>query len=311
MTKRKPEPRPIDHHDLSLFLEQDSSFAFEMQIRELFAGRRKIRHHHGGTYDDPIEGKPRQFDLTADLIFPNAYFPLRVRMAIECKCLSEFAPMLVYRSPRTSQECSHHLIARTCGDRKRIQKWVQENAKVPQLSCDNGSFPEACVINIPPGQSMYRRSGPVGKSVECVNRDCNGKLHGGDREIYPRWTQSLQSAAVLASDTITRYHGDREVIVHWILPILVVPDDRLFAVDFDDAGSIVAPPHPVDQTTFFVDYRPKLTGLTGPEFRLGHLEVMSRSSIERFLDCLLCDDHRLTIEELVPVHAVLGGLTRY
>ncbi|QDV14130.1 hypothetical protein CA51_40240 [Rosistilla oblonga] len=131
------EITPTSQADIVKFLEKDSSFAFEMQVRKLFAAKR-LRYRHGGTYDDPIERKPRQFDLTADLNLVDGYLPVRLRMAIECKCLSEFAPMLVYRSPRSAYEAGHCVVARTCGDRNAVREAIQHEQPLPILSSETG-----------------------------------------------------------------------------------------------------------------------------------------------------------------------------
>ena len=65
MNNRNP-PQPISLTDLSDFLKEDSSFAFEMRVREIFSSK-DLRFEHGGTYPDPHTGVPRQFDLQADL----------------------------------------------------------------------------------------------------------------------------------------------------------------------------------------------------------------------------------------------------
>ena len=110
------QPQPISTQDLTDYLREDSSFAFEMRVREIFASK-DLRIEHGGTYADPHSGLPRQFDLQADLNCRLWKSPLKLFLAAECKSLSEFAPMLVYRSLRSVDEAGHQLIATTCKQR--------------------------------------------------------------------------------------------------------------------------------------------------------------------------------------------------
>ncbi|WP_145122853.1 hypothetical protein [Rosistilla oblonga] len=76
----------------------------------------------------------------------------------------------------------------------------------------------------------------MGKSAECITKDRNGNIRGGDKEIYPRWTQALQSATAMLPEVVNGYSDEKAIVINWIVPILVVPDDRLFVVDFDDSG---------------------------------------------------------------------------
>lgn len=291
------------------FLETDSSFAFEMQVRELFAAKR-LRYRHGGTYDDPIERKPRQFDLTADLNLADAYLPVRLRMAIECKCLSEFAPMLVYRSPRSAYEAGHCVIARTCGDRNAVHDAIQYQQPMPRLSNESGAFPKACTLELQPSRSMYSSGEPVGKSAECITKDRNGNIKGGDKEIYPRWTQALQSASAMLPDIVNGYSDEKSIVIHWIVPILVVPDDRLYVVDFNDSGAQTRAPTSVDRTSFFVDYTPSGISIAGPEFRFGHLEIMTYSHLKSFVDRATHEDKRFFVEDHLSEHECFSQLSR-
>ncbi|QDV14129.1 hypothetical protein CA51_40230 [Rosistilla oblonga] len=83
---------------------------------------------------------------------------------------------------------------------------------------------------------MYSSGEFVGKSAECITKDRNGNIRGGDKEIYPRWTQALQSATAMLPEVVNGYSDEKAIVINWIVPILVVPDDRLFVVDFDDSG---------------------------------------------------------------------------
>lgn len=281
-----------------------------MQVRELFASRR-LRYRHGGTYDDPIEGKPRQFDLTADLNLADAYVPVRLRLAIECKCLSEYAPMLIYRSPRSVYEAGHCVIARTRGDRAAIEGYLENHASIPRLSSQSGPFPEACVLDLAPSRCMYPSGEFVGKSAECISKDGGGKLRGGDKEIYPRWTQALQSASAMLPDVVTGFFGDKKFVVNWIIPILVVPDERLYVVDFDDSGAQTGPPSQVEQTSFFVDYKPATIDLPQPEFRFGHLEIMTFSFLRSFIEHATHEDFRLFVEDHLDGQECLSKLASF
>ncbi len=288
------QANPIGPSDLADFLKEDSSFAFEIKVRELFATPR-CTYRHGGTYEDPHTGLPRQFDLQVELNFKTTFLPIRFAMAIECKCLSEFAPMLVYRSPRSVYEAGHQLIATTCGDRLETRKSISRLTRLETLfqsssSDRTGPFPSMCVIDVSPSRSVYRSNGTdqfVGKAIDIVSRDGSGKFKSGDKEVYPKWTQALQSASTLMPLDAGTFYDDKRPTIHWILPILVVPDDRLFVVDFDNFGNQQLGPTSAPSTSYFVGYKQQLCIVEVRESKFGHLEIMTYSALKSFVESIV------------------------
>jgi len=249
--------------------------------------------------------------LTVDMNLSNAYLPVRLRMAIECKCLSEYAPMLVYRSPRSAYEAGHCVIARTSGDRNAVQNAIQSEQPMPFLSSETGPFPKACTFDLQPSRCMYSSGEFVGKSAECITNDGNGKIKGGDKEIYPRWTQALQSASAMLPEVVNGFTDEKKIVINWVIPILVVPDNRLFVVDFDDSGAQTKPPTPTDRTSFFVDYKPTDISIPGPEFRFGHLEIMTFSHLKSFVGKATHEDVRFFVEDQINEHECFSQLSRF
>lgn len=290
MNPIQKQSNPICPSDLVDFLKEDSSFAFEMKVRELFATPR-CRYWHSGTYNDPHTGLPRQFDLRVELNYQTSFLPIRFAMAIECKCLSEFAPMLVYRSPRSAYESGHQLMAMTCGDRHAILTSIDPQLSRYEIFPIRNSdrtypFPSLCVIDIQPNSSAYRSHGEyVGKAIDIISRDGSRRFKSGDKDVYARWTQALQSASDMLPFGAGTFYDDKRPVIHLVLPILVVPDERLFVVDFDNFGIQQGDPSRAESTSFFVDYRPPNRNIEGPEFKFGHLEIMTYSALKSFVKC--------------------------
>lgn len=288
--------QPISPEDLSSYLKEDSSFAFEMRVRELFASGR-FRFEHGGTYADPHTGVPRQFDLQVDLNLRLWRTPLRLFLAIECKSLSAFSPMLVYRSKRSAYEAGHQLIVTTCGDRDRIFRELEVN--IPDFGCtrQTGPYPSICKLNLSPSKSMYPSGEPVGKAIDVVSKDGSGKFRAGDKDVYCRWTQALQSVASMFGKLKGDFCDVKPFIIHWFLPILVIPDDRLFVVDFDDNGTQLGDPKPIDRTSFFVDYALPETSFDGSAFKIRHLEIFTYTALKDFITSVTGDCGRDILEQ--------------
>jgi hypothetical protein len=302
---------PITCSDLLEFLKVDSSFAFEMKVRELFESRR-LRYHHGGTYDDPHTGLPRQYDFRVDLNCSMLKVRTRVFLAIECKALSEFAPMLVYRSARSAFEAGHQVIAQTCGDREKILGLLKHQMRIFSSDERVGEFPTICTLEIEASRSLYRSGDFVGKSVDVVSRDGSGtRFKSGDAEVYGRWTQALQSAASLLGEFNGEYIGDQNVEFTWIVPVLVVPDHRLFVVDYDNSGVRSCDPKEIDRTAFYVDYKPPGFECDGPPFKFGHFEIMTYAGLKDFIENITGVDSPRYLDMQLGEQACFKALLRF
>jgi hypothetical protein len=103
MAKLKTDP--ITQADLAAFAANDSDFAFELRVLRQLRGL-GFQCEHSGTYEDPVTGKFRQFDIRANKNFGN----VQLAMAVECKNIRPYHPLLVSAVPRTEAEAFHNRI---------------------------------------------------------------------------------------------------------------------------------------------------------------------------------------------------------
>src|SRR5436309_1377606 len=106
--KQKSPPPPIDINAATLAqaIATGDDFAHEMHIKAVL--KRGARVQHGWSYLDPIEAKPRQFDLRARLEHrENARW---INMAVEGKNFSAEMPLVVSGTARTQEEGFHHFV---------------------------------------------------------------------------------------------------------------------------------------------------------------------------------------------------------
>lgn len=68
---------------------------------------RGIPATHGGTYTDPITGKPSQFDIRAEML---CHKQCGFSFSIECKGLAEDCPLVVSRVPRPAEDSFHEVV---------------------------------------------------------------------------------------------------------------------------------------------------------------------------------------------------------
>jgi hypothetical protein len=265
MAKSVKEPRmakvtstPITAADLREYAAAQDDFGFELEVyrkaREL-----NLSPSHAGTYEDPVTNKARQYDIRAVAVNGN----FRIRLAIECKSLSNLFPLLISRVPRSEEESFHDLT-------------------YTLASPDNVYTGCAAVMPVRGPTSLYRPADRVGKSMRQVKRNDDGRLAGGD-DIFDKWMQALASADGLIKQALDEHRPRRnEPMFTCVLPILVVSDCTLWVADYSHAGQLEGDPVQVEEVTFFLgrtfkDFNPSLN------YTVSHLHIQTRSKIGDFL----------------------------
>jgi hypothetical protein len=231
---------PISAAELEAYLSSSSSFAFELECLRLLKSL-DWECEHGGSYVDPVTGKPRQFDIRATY---SSGDDLVVRLAIECKAIAAHYPLLVLCVPRLESE-SFHSIALAI-DTDLIPKGNRYGLSLP--------IPYAKVFRASGNLSIYPAGKPVGKSMAQVGVDSSGQATGDDRDIYEKWSQALSSGCELVERSCPPDLTDGDYVFSFIHPMVVVPDNTLWAVHFDANGAKTAPPSQVDAVDYFVDH---------------------------------------------------------
>jgi hypothetical protein len=249
---------PINAADIRTYLQTRSDFDLE-----LFA-RRTLEQHgfavsHGGTYIDPYMQKPRQYDLRATVVI-NAQQRWRLSLAVECKSLSDEAPLLVSRLPRPESDCHHELV--------RVQTQVAVRVAAVRRS------------NERQGMQLYSQNDPVGKRTAQVQRNQTG-FRDDDREPYEKWSQALASAEGLVQAAAAI--DSPEPTYTLVLPVLVVSDGTLWIADYSGAGVLQGNPATADEATLFVarDYR--LSNFGTGVYHVTHLHIYTRIGLTRFI----------------------------
>src|ERR1700722_12346696 len=104
------ENKEIKGEDIGQYLSDRDDFDLE-----LFAYRTLKAHgwfaELGGTYADPVLGKPRQYDVRARIRFSQG-IERELYLAVECKSLTKENPLVVSRVPRPIRESLHDVIIR-------------------------------------------------------------------------------------------------------------------------------------------------------------------------------------------------------
>lgn len=268
MPKLKSDP--IQKNDIVEYLDSCSDFSFELSVLKMLR-ENDIRCEHGGLYEDPVTGKSREFDIRAIKTISN----YRIRLAIECKNIRENFPVLVSCMPRHEEE-SYHQIA-----------MVGEPKSSGPLSLPPINQSRAKGISLRNEYSIYKINEPVGKSTAQVGRGMDGAIFANDGELYDKWSQSLSSSADLVSRTYWDGHekDDEDFYFSAVFPIIVIPNGRLWVVNYDDDGNRIQEPCISNHCSSFVDKDYEMgTKISGTRMWISHIEIMTFDGLYSFVD---------------------------
>ena len=277
MVKLKTDPIGVE--DLEQYLAEASDFAFELQILRLLS-EKGVPCEHSGLYQDPTTKKFREFDIR----FRVTRGAITLAAAVECKAIGEHFPLLVSCVPRSPSEAYHEAL------------FYERATEEPEKRL---SFPMLNFLEAPPNirrtdSRLYPANEPVGKSTAQVGRreGKDNELHANDAELFEKWTQALQSL-----DDLVHEIGDRDYVESiWngeahaalALPIVVVPDGRLWSVRYDNEGQREGGPSQVERVSIYIGRAYDNLAPTG-SLNVSHLEIMTESGLRQFHDHHLRD----------------------
>ena len=270
MRKQPSKSVALEEADLLNFLDTQSDFAFELKTLKILK-ENGFNCEHGGTYHDPVTRKPRQFDIRATKIRRD----LCIRLAVECKNLSDTSPLLILCIPRSPAEAFHDVVSPL-----KAKAFHKDASPFPNpletYSLARTQKTES--IEFSGGNSIYKPHEPVGKSTEKIAKKDDGTFNSNDSDVYEKWAQAVSSA----QDLIDRAVQDAGLYTA-IFPVLAVPDRTLWVAEFDADGSRIGNPRQVERCPYFIgkSYRARDTF-----YKISHLEFVTIGGIETIIDDL-------------------------
>lgn len=247
--------------------DAQSSFSLEMRsFQHLISNGYEAEH--GGTYSDPVTGKPRQFDIRCKMRKRNRI----VKLAIECKALSKDFPLVVQRVPRLRKESFHEIFL--------------AYEPLPPLP-----FPNSKVMRTESVSVLYPIGDYVGKSLTQVG-ERNGKIVGSSSEIYDKWAQAISSAYDLVVDCTTEREDMRiKELYAVILPMVVVSDECLWHVDYGINGERISEPENCDEIDFYISKDFWCKGQMCATYTASHIKLLTYTGYKTFIEKLARWEH--------------------
>lgn len=254
------DTKAITAKDISECLLAEDDFSLELQVFRA-CKERGFTASHSGTYEDPVTKKTRQYDIRAskELRYVNGVDNMRVQLAVECKNLRPYFPLVVQRVPRGSNESYHDIVV----------------CAAPNL----GS------VRIIHHDGLYQANQLVGKATAQVGRLASGDFTTGDAEVFDKWSQAVSSARELIVESARP--GNKQFCWTVIIPILVIADGTLWTVDYSHDGT-PSEPKQAKECTIYIDKKDyfHLPGLLPFSCRLTHLHIFTFSEFISFLDTM-------------------------
>lgn len=276
---QKRDSKPIEAADLSEYLESADDFQFELEVfRCCLQGG--LPAEHGGTYQDPVTKKDRQFDIR--MLIKNRR--RLVKLAIECKNLKTNFPLLVSRIPRRPEENFHMLIF---------------SSRITGVRSFRVSGP-ATVFEA--GKLVGKSTAQVGRTPS-TKKNIPGDLVTSDAEVYEKWTQALGSAFDLVYSSRGDYVTEGDAAVTVIFPVLVIPDETLWTVDYSADGQQLSAPKRSHECEVFLGKNFDAGSLN---YTTSHLLIFTKTKFDSYLNRLATNEKYLAL--IFPPQALEGRI---
>jgi hypothetical protein len=114
-----------------------------------------------------------------------------------------------------------------------------------------------------------------------------------DTEIYDKWTQALDASRELCINA--RSYAEKFRAQHAytaILPIVAIPDDTLWMVEYGEDGQVAGDPKPAEYCEFYADRQIVLHPPGHPHyqtFTFSHINFATMGGLKKFTDKLKGD----------------------
>jgi hypothetical protein len=269
---------PISPSDILRVVTKEDDFGHEMRVGHVIRSCPAIQLQHGGTYTDAVTQKPRQFDYRCWLRKEAATLSL----AVECKNLNHVVPLVICGTARREDEAFHDVIESRQGTVKRRTATIVGSSSVTRRATLENSF--------------YPPRSFVGKSLVRIQTDKQPMVRSQDSDVYDKWAQALSSAVELAQsacDSAKRLTVHRSFTA--VVPAVVVPDDLLWRVYYDDNGGISSDPARVNECELYVGREIEVGGAKGTplfhQFTFSHVHFFTLTGFGSFLSKMAVNEH--------------------
>lgn len=266
---------PITLTDIEEYLANYADFTFELRVLKELTSL-NLQCQHGGTYDDPVTGKSREFDIRALSIRTRPYksqrMLIRLHLSVECKNLHDNFPLVLHCLKRKKNESYNELIY----------------TSDPEKRYESGSMAAALESNVKSIRAvkltLYPEEEYVAKSADQIGRRGDRTIIANDGGVFEKISQAINSSRDLISAANDLEANEKTEFLTFVCPVLVVPDSTLWQVKYSDDGARTGPPEPVKHVTYFIGKEWSVgSHLQRLSYSISHLEILTFSEINNFV----------------------------
>lgn len=266
---------PITHTDIEEYLANYADFTFELRVLKELTGL-NLQCQHGGTYDDPVTGKSREFDIRAlskrTCRHQSRRTLIRVHLSVECKNLRDNFPLILHCLKRKKNESYNELIY----------------TSDPEKRYESGSLTAALESHVKSIRAvkltLYPEGEYVAKSADQIGRRSDRTIIANDGGVFEKISQAINSSRDLISAANDLDADEKTEFLTFVCPVLVIPDSTLWQVRYSDDGARTGPPEPVKHVTYFIGKEWSVgPNLQRQSYSISHLEILTFSEINNFV----------------------------
>ena len=242
---------PIVQQDIKNYLDNYSDFSFELKVLKKLTDF-KFKCVHSGTYTDPITQKSREFDIRA-LLEDKSF---RIHLSVECKNIRDNYPLVMHCMKRKKNESYDNLIYSILSpEDARSSSWC-EKIDCPQI---------------------HRPEEYVAKSSDQVGRSNKG-IKAADSDVFDKISQAINST----KDLIEEARQFIQPHITFVCPVLIVPDERLWQVNYSDNGEYEGDPKQVEHVSYYIGKTWTFDDYDILNYKISHMEIMTVSYLKEF-----------------------------
>ena len=119
--------------------------------------------------------------------------------------------------------------------------------------------------------------------MDQISKDSNGNIKAEDSKTYDKWSQALAYLyGILNVLSIDNVPDNQRNLV--FLPVVVVPDNKLWQINYSREGQKIDAPKQVNSISYWVDvtYDIQLSLLLEP-YNISHLHFFTKTGLLNFL----------------------------
>lgn len=263
----KLKDKEIKLNDVKDFLQEDVDFSFEMKVLNKLV---KLGYScaHSGTYIDPVSKINRKFDIRANISNKNH----KLSLAIQCKNIPSDSPLIASCVIRKKHEAFHDLVV--------------HNLDIGDGSADPISRPKK--IRIEGDESIYKPEELVAKKIDQIGRNSSGDIVVSDNSVFEKMSEVLHSSYDLVESAVFSKTPNS---VTAIIPLVIIPDSRLWTVCYDETGQQLGAPCLTASCQLFAGQSWKVDQTREPLwYTFSHLGITTFSYLENTLKAINSND---------------------